>query len=145
MEVKFISQEEAIPLRIKILRNGKLEPTAIHSEDTMEETFHLGYFENGILLGIASYHPVSHKDYSQKGFQLRGMAVEFDQRNKNIGRKLNEKAEEFLKTKNIEYIWCNARESAFPFYEKMKYKFISEMFDVPQIGPHKVMIKFLND
>ena len=37
------------------------------------------------------------------------------------------------------WLWCDAREVAFPFYERMGFKFVSEGYNVPEIGPHRMM------
>ena len=37
------------------------------------------------------------------------------------------------------WLWCDAREVAFPFYERMGFKFVSEGYHVPEIGPHRMM------
>jgi ribosomal protein S18 acetylase RimI-like enzyme len=49
-----------------------------------------------------------------------------------------------LKERGVSYLWCNARTSAIGFYEKLGMKVISEEFEIPVIGPHKVMIRHLN-
>jgi len=141
--VKPISTEEAIPLRITILRDGKPEPTPHHEEDAMEKTFHLGAFHENQLIGIASFHPVPRQGYSNNGFQLRGMGVLADYQKKGIGDQILQKGLDILHAQQVEYCWCNARKIAFPFYEKMGFSFISEEFEVPIIGPHKVMIRSL--
>lgn len=141
--IRFAKLEEVLPVRIEVLRNGKLEPPAHHAEDTLEGTFHLAYIEKEDVLGIASFHPVGLSEYKGQGYQLRGMAVKAYAQNQGIGKQLLIFGEKELQKRKIDYIWCNAREKAFPFYEKMGYQFISEMFEVPMIGLHKKMIKFL--
>ena len=34
---------------------------------------------------------------------------------------------------------CDAREVAFPFYERMGFSFVSGRYEVPAIGPHRMM------
>ncbi len=141
--IRFATLEEVLPIRIEVLRNGKLEPTAHHSEDPLPETFHVAFLENQQVIGIASFHPVALTEYKGLGYQLRGMAVKNHVQKKGIGKQILIFGEEELKKRNVNYVWCNAREKAFPFYEKMNYQFISEMFEVPMIGPHKKMLKYL--
>ncbi len=33
-------------------------------------------------------------------------------------------------------LWCNAREAAVGFYQRLGWGVCSEQFDVPQFGPH---------
>ena len=35
--------------------------------------------------------------------------------------------------------WCNARVAAVPFYARMGWRVVSDLFDVPTVGPHRVM------
>jgi len=35
--------------------------------------------------------------------------------------------------------WCNARVPAVPFYAAMGWTVVSDVFDVPTAGPHRVM------
>jgi GNAT superfamily N-acetyltransferase len=37
--------------------------------------------------------------------------------------------------------WCNARIGAVPFYETQGWRVISDVFDVPTVGPHRKMRK----
>jgi len=141
--IRLATLDEILPIRIEVLRNGKLEPTAYHAEDPLKETFHLAYLEDNQVIGIASFHPVGLKDYEGLGFQLRGMAVKSYAQNKGIGKKLLLFGENELKNRNVQYVWCNARQKAFPFYERLGYQFISDFFEVPMIGLHKKMLKYL--
>ena len=40
-----------------------------------------------------------------------------------------------------ESFWCDAREVAVPFYLKCGWEVKSEVYDIPQIGPHYLMVK----
>ena len=45
---------------------------------------------------------------------------------------------EYLKKESdVEIFWCNARVTAFGFYEKMGFTILGEAFDIPNLGPHK--------
>jgi hypothetical protein len=44
-----------------------------------------------------------------------------------------------VKGSGAKYLWCHAREIAYPFYEKMGFRYISEPFDIPIIGVHRTM------
>ena len=36
-------------------------------------------------------------------------------------------------------LWCDAREVAFGFYERMGFVFLNDTYDIPDIGPHRTM------
>lgn len=139
--IQLVTLEQVLPLRTEVLRNGKSEPPARNPEDDLKETFHVAYLENEQIIGIATFHPVSLKDYEGIGYQLRGMAVQPQFQKKGIGKEILLFGENELKKRKVSYVWCNAREKAFPFYEKMGYQYISDFFEIPLIGLHKKMIK----
>ncbi len=135
--IQEISSEQTYPLRSEILRWGQVPPEKCgNPEDILDGSFHLGYFENNKLVGIASFHIEPMPDNPNKAYRLRGMAVAKSHQNKGIGKKLVQYAIELLKNKNVEYLWCNARTSAKYFYEKMNFETFSEEFEIPNIGPH---------
>jgi ribosomal protein S18 acetylase RimI-like enzyme len=67
------------------------------------------------------------------------MATAHAEQGKGYGNKLVNFAIVYLRGKGVNYIWCNARQKAFNFYQSLGFEFISETFDIPGIGPHKVM------
>jgi hypothetical protein len=135
--IKEIASEQTYVLRSEILRWGQVPPEKCgNPEDTLEGSFHLGYFEGENLVGIASFHIENMPDMPAKAYRLRGMAVAKTHQNKGIGKKLVLHAIELLKQKNTDYLWCNARTSAKYFYEKMNFEVFSDEFDIPNIGPH---------
>jgi GNAT superfamily N-acetyltransferase len=38
-------------------------------------------------------------------------------------------------------VWCNARLAAVPFYATQGWEVASEVFDIPTVGPHHVMVR----
>ena len=60
-------------------------------------------------------------------------------RGQNFGKKVIDFALEELKKRNVEILWCDARNVALGFYEKMGFTIIGDYYDVPEIGPHKLM------
>ncbi len=38
-------------------------------------------------------------------------------------------------------VWCNARVVAVPFYAKQGWEIVSEVFDIPTVGPHRAMLR----
>jgi GNAT superfamily N-acetyltransferase len=42
-------------------------------------------------------------------------------------------------------VWCNARLRAIPFYRRAGFAVVSDEFDVPGIGPHRVLARTLGD
>lgn len=76
-------------------------------------------------------------------YRLRGMATDNAYRGMGLGSQILQHGEMLLKVMNCDLLWFNAREIAFPFYEKNGFKITGDMFDIPGAGPHKVMYKWL--
>lgn len=143
-EVKEIGVEETLPLRSKVLRWGWAPEKCRFPEDGQAGSFHLGYFENGELIGIASFYQVSHEHREDAGIQLRGMAVDPEYQGKGIGKAIVQKAFSLIAAMpETSHIWCNARKVAYEFYQSQGFEFVSEEFDIPTVGPHRIMLKHL--
>ncbi|SFZ93773.1 Acetyltransferase (GNAT) domain-containing protein [Flaviramulus basaltis] len=71
------------------------------------------------------------------------MAILKEYQGKGIGNIILNYTEEFIKKKNTDIIWCNAREIAVDFYKKNNYQTIGKAFPIKDIGLHYVMYKTL--
>lgn len=138
--VKFIPFELALPLRSKVLRKGSPLEECVLPTDQVEGAFHLAYDVDGEIVCIASFFPKNYADRKELGYQLRGMASDDRLKGKGYGTKLVQFAVEYISKTNAEYIWCNARSSAIPFYQKLGFELLSEEFEIAGIGPHYEMI-----
>jgi predicted GNAT family N-acyltransferase len=72
--------------------------------------------------------------------QMRQVAVEDDVQGKGLGKMLSMVAEKYALEKGCTIIFCHARKTAVPFYEKLGYQIASEEFIEVNI-PHYVMEK----
>ena len=138
--IKFIPTVAVLPLRNSVLREGKLRDVeCIFLNDDALDTFHIGYVLNQEVISVATFHHQSHAGFIGKAFQLRGMATDSAFQGKGYGNQLLNFAIVYLKGQKANYIWCNARQKAFKFYQSLGFEFISEEFDIPGIGIHKAM------
>lgn len=138
--IRFLSPQEVLPLRATVLRNGqKLPQDCVFVGDTDPESFHVGIEQNQLVVCVASFLPQAHEGYVGLGYQLRGMATYPEYQSKGLGSQLLRFAFAHLLEKEVSYVWCNAREAVFPFYQNLGFTFSSESFDIPGIGPHKAM------
>lgn len=138
--IRFIQVEDTLAIRNEILRGGKLTLDQCRFPgDEVETTFHLGYFDNENLVCIATFHQQNHERFDGKGYQLRGMATLEEYRGRGIGNQLVNFAIVYLRGQKANYIWCNARKTALKFYIDLGFEVISDEFEVPVIGPHRVL------
>lgn len=137
--IRFLQAEEVLPLRSLVLRNGKPEIDCVFPGDNDPDSFHLGYEKNGEIICVASFYFKGKEEFSGRAYKLRGMATHPDWQGKGIGNQLLNFAIVYLRGQNANYIWCNARQKAYRFYQSLGFEFISEEFEFPEIGPHKAM------
>ncbi|GAA3975481.1 GNAT family N-acetyltransferase [Mucilaginibacter dorajii] len=138
--IKFIEVENLLPIRNSVLREGKLTLDECRfPTDKIEGAFHLGYYADDQLACIVSFHPQNYSGFGESGYQLRGMATTENYRGQGMGNQLVNFALTYLRGQKINYVWCNARKKAVPFYHNTGFEIVSPEFEVPGIGPHYVM------
>lgn len=137
--VKFVGIADVLPLRNIVLRDNKGIKFCHFDGDNDQATFHLANQENGIVNSVATFLDVNHPEVPGKGWQLRGMATLPEFQGKGAGKAIVKFVVEHLKQQHVEYIWCNARKTALPFYLSIGFEIISEEFQVEGIGPHYQM------
>jgi N-ethylmaleimide reductase len=74
-------------------------------------------------------------------WQLRAMATDEAVRGRGVGRLALDAAMEGAAWRGAKTLWCNARLRAVAFYERAGWVKIGPMFEIPQIGPHYVMVR----
>ncbi len=142
IEIRKIQYQETYNIRHVVLRPNRALETCYFDGDTLESTFHFGLYYKAEQAGIISLFKNKNILFEAKNhYQIRGMAVLENFQKMNFGRKLVAYSEIFLKSKDIEILWFNARESAVDFYQKLGYQIIDPAFDIPDVGTHYVMWK----
>ncbi|MBT5364089.1 MAG: GNAT family N-acetyltransferase [Candidatus Marinimicrobia bacterium] len=127
------------PLRHKVLRPNLSYEASIMPLDNHPETAHFVVKKNSKILSVAS---VYHEDFEEMphkiSHRLRGMATEPTEQGKGFGAMVLLGLIDYLKKNtSAEILWCNARVTAFGFYEKMGFSILGDIFEIPNIGPHK--------
>ncbi len=139
--IRFIKVEDTLPLRSAVLQKGKGLELCINPEDLKPDSFHLGlYDDENILQCVLTVHKTNHPKLPHEGYRLRGMATHPDARRKGYAKELLGAAIEHIKTQlRGDYLWCIAREIAYPFYLEMGFEFFSDEFEYKDAGKHKEM------
>jgi GNAT superfamily N-acetyltransferase len=136
------SAEEIISLRHEVLRQGRPREAAVYAEDADPTTRHFGAFAEGQgVVGCATF--LSSARDGAPAWQLRGMATSPSLARRGIGARLLACAEEYLRQEPRATLWANAREGAMGFYAKQGWRQVGKVFDVPDVGPHFVIVKQL--
>ena len=71
--------------------------------------------------------------------RLRVMGTLPEVRGWGAGAALIAQAAEEVRLAGRRVLWCDAREVAFGFYERMGFGYLNEVYDIPEIGPHRTM------
>ena len=138
--IKFIPASDTLAIRSEVLKAGKLPPEKCSfPADEDEGSFHLGFFVADRLVSVVSFHHRRNADREGDGYRLDGMATLAEFRGRGYGNKLINFASVYLRRRKANYIWCKALKAACNFYERVGFAFISEEYDIPEIGPHRDM------
>ena len=133
------SLDEILALRHAVLRPGLPLESAAFDGDDAPDTHHFGAFDAGVAVGCLSF---MRRDRDGAAHQLRGMATAAAVRGAGVGRALLAFAEATLVAETgIRGLWCNARVESIGFYERLGWVAVSEEFDVPTVGLHRVMVR----
>ena len=141
LTVRRTSLDEILALRHAELRPGFPEDAAVFEGDGEPTTWHFGAFlASGANVGCASF--MRRPRRGEDAHQLRGMATRRDVLHRGIGSALLATAERHIRdATGIRLFWCNARVAAIPFYERMGWTAVSEVFDIATVGPHRTMLR----
>lgn len=139
--IKSISAEETRELRHRILRSNQPPEACVYPGDDDGRTGHFGAFLNGTMVGVASIFCEAHPDVNANlSWRIRGMATVEAIRGQGAGAALLTACVQHAKAGNGDKIWCNARSTAAGFYGKYQFQQQGDVFPLPGIGPHYLMV-----
>jgi GNAT superfamily N-acetyltransferase len=125
IEIRRATADEVRPLRRDVLRpGGTLDPPPY---DLAPATIHIGAFDDGAVVGCVTIFPAPLDD-EPLAWQLRGMAVDPAYQGQGIGRLVLDAATDAAESADVPLIWANGRVSALPFYRRLGWVAIGEVF-----------------
>jgi GNAT superfamily N-acetyltransferase len=141
-DVREITALDAHPLRRSVLRRGLADADVRFPQDDDPRSFHLGVFDDEVLLAVATFTPAATPwREGAAAWQLRGMAVEDGLQGKGIGTAIIDAAKERIAATGATVLWCNARDTALGFYERLGFTVYGDGFvDTSAHLPHHVMV-----
>ena len=143
MQSCLVSVSELYALRNLVLRPGEPLHTTFYDKDHDVDTFHLAISIESKVLCIATFYPEKMDGvYSRNPYRLRGMATHPDFRRKSAATKLMKESFVFLKQKECDILWCNARLIAVEFYKSLGFV-IGDPYESDTGIPHKTMSKVI--
>lgn len=145
IEVQPIEAAQTHFLRGAVLRSNRPHYPAAFPCDDAPGTLHLGAFHGEQIVGVATIYPQAWpREAHLRAWQLRGMAVDFAFQRRGIGADLVRFALSHIEAQGGEILWCNARKVALDFYLSLGFDSVGDEFEIPEVGPHHLMRRFLN-
>jgi predicted GNAT family N-acyltransferase len=138
-QVRRATLDEILALRAAVLRAGRPSETALLPGDDAGRGEHWGAWVGAALVACASLYRAERD--GQPSTQLRGAATAEGYRSQGIGGMLLDTAIDAWRQDSTAArpLWCNARIRAVPFYERHGFIVRSDEFEIPNVGPHRVM------
>ena len=140
-ETKRIAPEQTQALRHLVLWPHMPNPeSCVIDIDHREDARHIGAFKDGEIVGVCSLFDMrTPKLPDAKQYRMRVMATHPNVRGMGAGKAVVEAALETVASLQKEVLWCDARKVALGFYSRLGFEEIDAWYDVPNIGPHKLM------
>lgn len=139
--VECISADLTRSIRHQVLWQHKQSvDDCVLETDAHQDSFHVAVRYQSKIISVGSFFPQMHQHFSmQYQYRLRAMATLPDFNGKGSGRLLIEYALQILRERNANLLWCDARLTAVGFYQRIGFSLKDEIYEVPMIGPHKLM------
>lgn len=150
----FVAEEVPVeivrPLRLEHLRPGQAPESVVYRSDEDPTARHYAVRdEGGRVIGVGSVHfsnrLAGEAPHEAPGMRIRGMAVEEAWQGKGVGAALLEAMLAMASEAGIREAWANARTATIGFYERTGFRPVSHEFDIPTIGPHRVVARRVVD
>lgn len=124
--------EDIYPIRHEVLWPDKPFDFVKVAED--HSGFHFGVYCDDLLVSVISLFPDKHS----KSMRFRKFATLENHQGKGYGRELLLFAVKFAQSEGYEKIWCDARNDALGFYEKLGFIKFSDRFLKEKIEYYKI-------
>lgn len=145
LDVRIVEPEMTYSLRHTVLRPNQSIDDSKYDTDHEMDAFHVGAFYKGKLISVASFIVDRNPYFSiERQYRLRQMATLEEFRNIGAGRAIVNFAENIIKERGFDFLWCKGRTTVQKYYEKLGFKPYGDVFDYPPIGPHIIMCKKLS-
>ena len=143
-ELRRATLDEILALRHAELRPGRPLDTARFDGDAEPATRHFGAFLPATGAPVGCVSCMRRRRDGVDAWQVRGMATRGDLTGRGIGRALLAFALDALRAEDApRLLWCNARVTALRFWQRAGWSVASDVFDIPDVGPHRVLERTL--
>lgn len=131
-------RQDCLDVRMKVFVQEQKVPADLEIDELEEECVHfILYNEDGTPAGTGRYREVDGYGKAER------ICVMSDVRQKGSGRMIMSAIEDYARSRSMKKVKLHAQVQAIPFYEKLGYQVVSDVFMDADI-PHKTMVKELN-
>ena len=142
VSVRDVSLAETLDLRQRVLRDHLPGLAATSASDDLPQTWHLGAFRDGRLLGVVSgFEEEAPGHPGVVAQRFRFMAVAPDAQGSGVGRALMNEVISRARRDGVSLLWANGRDTALQFYTGLGFAVVGEGFsDTTSQLPHHVVV-----
>jgi GNAT superfamily N-acetyltransferase len=146
--VEYVAAWTTWPLRQEVLRPGRAVRDCIYPGEDDPRAAHVAALRRGqapdadllvLAVGVVMPEPPSWEPAADDGWRIRGMATGPDVRGQGVGHRVLDQLIDHVATAGGGLLWCNARTPALTFYQRAGFRVRGDVFELPEIGPHRVM------
>jgi GNAT superfamily N-acetyltransferase len=134
-----VPAERTHDLRHRILRPMQQPGHSRYPGD--DHGLHLAAWRGASTFAVGSILADPRPAGPRGGFRVRGMAVDPGRRSQGWGRRILRGLVAHAALRRASEVWCNARTGARTLYEREGFEPVTEVFDLPPIGPHVTMVR----
>ncbi len=139
-----ISAEQTHSLRHRVLRPHQPPEACFYPLDQEPSSGHYGVSPDGRIVAVGSIFLEARPDAEDPtAWRIRGMATDPDHRGSGFGGKVLAALVEHARERGGREVWCNGRTTVEGFYGRFGFEAHGEVFDLPGLGPHLVMVRRL--
>jgi ribosomal protein S18 acetylase RimI-like enzyme len=142
VDIVRIGAEKARPLRHTILRPRQPISGSVYPLDHMPETFHVGAYEDGKLVGVASaFHENPPEVKNPGAWRLRGVVTQPEVRGRGYGARLVLRSIAYISREGGSMVWLRARANVVGFFERLGFRVQGKADELPGQGLHYMMVR----
>ncbi|MGA0864071.1 MAG: GNAT family N-acetyltransferase [Ilumatobacteraceae bacterium] len=142
-DVRAVSRDEIMDLRVRVLRKGTPVTHCNYPEDDYPDVVHLAIGgDDGPLATSTWFSKACPERPGVEAVQLKGMAVDDHLQGSGLGARLVEVGLDLARSRGAAIIWARARDSALGFYERLGFEPAGPGFiDEPTGMPHHIVVR----
>ncbi len=141
-EVREVELAATKDLRARVLRNHVPGAPAHAPSDDLPDTWHLGAFRAGRLVGVITGFPEEAPGHpGVPAERFRFMAVEPAEQGTGVGTALMAAMMERARRGGVRVLWAHGRDTALDFYTRLGFQVVGDAFTDSQLPHHVVLLE----